>query len=55
MESTKEFLNIDDVVGNVLTMDPALRRVGKDRSRSLRVPTVKYSWGPYNVPRDLVP
>lgn len=55
MESTKEFLDIDDIVGNVLSMDTSLRGVNKDRPRSLRVPSAKYLWGTYNVPRDLVP
>lgn len=55
MESTKEFLDIDDIVGNGLSMDTSLRGANKDRRHSLRVPSAKYLWGTYNVLHDLVP
>lgn len=42
MDSTKEFLDIDDIVGNVLSMDTCLRGDNKTRAHSLRVPSTKY-------------
>lgn len=55
MDSTKEFLDIDDIVGNVLSMGTSLRGINKTRAHSLRVPSTKYWRGTYHVPRDLVP
>lgn len=55
VKRTKEFLNVDDVVGNVLTLNTSLRGVETDRPHSLRVPAALYLRGTYRGPHDLVP